>query len=41
LSNGYRLCAQAAYDTEVAERTLGSALRKIQPWSAQTEEQTG
>jgi plasmid maintenance system antidote protein VapI len=33
LSNGYRLRAQAAYDTEVAERTLGQALRKIKPWS--------
>jgi addiction module HigA family antidote len=34
LSNGYWLRAQAAYDTEVAERTLGPALRKIRPWSA-------
>jgi addiction module HigA family antidote len=41
LSNGYWLRAQAAYDTEVAERTLGPALRKIRPWSAQTAEQTG
>ena len=33
LSNGYWLRAQAAYDTEVAERTLGPILRKIRPWS--------
>ena len=33
LSNGYWLRAQAAYDTEVAERTLGSKLSKIKPWS--------
>ena len=34
LSNGYWLRAQAAYDTEVAERALGSMLEKIKPWSA-------
>jgi antitoxin HigA-1 len=34
LSNGYWLRAQAAYDTEVAERTLGPLLGKIKPWSA-------
>lgn len=34
LSNGYWLRAQAAYDTEVAERTLGSELAQIKPWSA-------
>jgi len=34
LSNGYWLRAQAAYDTEVAERELGPELRKIRPWSA-------
>ena len=34
LSNGYWLRAQAAYDTEVAERALGSKLAKIKPWSA-------
>lgn len=34
LSNGYWLRAQAAYDTEVAERTLGPSLRKIKPWSS-------
>ena len=33
LSNGYWLRAQAAYDTEVAERELGPELRKIRPWS--------
>lgn len=32
LSNGYWLRAQAAYDTEVAERTLGQKLEKIKPW---------
>ncbi len=34
LSNGYWLRAQAAYDTEVAERTIGPKLGKIRPWSA-------
>ncbi|MBM3373922.1 MAG: HigA family addiction module antidote protein [Betaproteobacteria bacterium] len=33
LSNGYWLRAQAAYDTETAERALGSKLAKIRPWS--------
>ena len=33
LSNGYLLRAQAAYDTEVVERALGSKLSKIKPWS--------
>lgn len=33
LSNGYWLRAQAAYDTEVAERKLGRELRKIRPWT--------
>lgn len=33
LSNGYWLRAQAAYDTEVAERALGRKLAKIKPWS--------
>lgn len=33
LSNGYWLRAQAAYDTEIAERALGSKLSKIKPWS--------
>lgn len=34
LSNGYWLRAQAAYDTEVAERAIGPKLAKIRPWSA-------
>jgi addiction module HigA family antidote len=33
LSNGYWLRAQAAYDTEVAARTLGRKLAKIKPWT--------
>ena len=33
LSNGYWLRAQAAYDTEVAVRTLGRTLAKIKPWA--------
>ncbi len=33
LSNGYWLRAQAAHDTEVAERTLRVKLAKIKPWS--------
>ncbi len=32
LSNGYWLRAQAAYDTEVAEKTLAATLKKIEPW---------
>jgi len=32
LSNGYWLRAQAAHDTEVAERLLASKLLKIRPW---------
>jgi len=32
LSSGYWLRAQAAYDTELAERRLGPELRKIRPW---------
>ena len=34
LSNGYWLRAQAAHDTEVAERALGTKLTKIKPWSS-------
>jgi len=37
LSNGYWLRAQAAYDTEVAERALGAKLRKIKPWAGSME----
>lgn len=33
LSNGYWLRAQAAYDTEVAERALRAKLSKIKPWA--------
>ena len=33
LSNGYWLRAQAAHDTEVAERTLAAKLAKIKPWA--------
>jgi len=33
LSNGYWLRAQAAYDTEVAERAIGPKLGKIKPWA--------
>lgn len=33
LSNGYWLRAQAAYDTEVAERAIGSKLSRIKPWT--------
>lgn len=33
LSNGYWLRAQAAHDTEVAERSLGAKLAKIKPWA--------
>ena len=40
LSNGYWLRAQAAYDIEVAERTIGPALTKIKPWSAYTAQQS-
>jgi addiction module HigA family antidote len=41
LSNGYWLRAQAAHDTEVAERTLGAKLAKIKPWSASQKEDGG
>lgn len=33
LSNGYWLRAQAAHDTEVAERRIGAVLKNIKPWS--------
>ncbi len=36
LSSGYWLRAQAAYDTEVAERKIGPSLKKITPWSEYT-----
>ena len=34
LSNGYWLRAQAAHDTEVAERASGAKILKIKPWAA-------
>jgi addiction module HigA family antidote len=33
LSNGYWLRAQAAHDTEVAEREIGPQLGNIRPWT--------
>lgn len=33
LSNGYWLRAQAAYDTEVAEKAIGPKLVRIKPWA--------
>lgn len=33
LSKGYWLRAQAAYDTEVAEKKLASTIKKIKPYS--------
>jgi antitoxin HigA-1 len=39
LANGYWLRAQAAHDTEVAERDLEPMLRKIKPWVANTAQQ--
>src|SRR4030067_3707367 len=35
LSNRYWLRAQAAYDTEVAERAIGPKLARTRPWSAE------
>ena len=40
LSSGYWLRAQAAHDTEVAERELAPALRRIRPWATQAAKQT-
>jgi len=40
LSSGYWLRAQAAYDTEVAERTLGPMLKNIKPWSESVAQQS-
>ena len=39
LSRGYWLRAQAAHDTEVAERELGNILKRIKPWAAHAAEQ--
>ena len=33
LTGGYWLRAQAAHDTEVAEREMGPVLRRIKPWT--------
>lgn len=41
LSNGYWLRAQAAHDTEIAERRLGSELAAITPWANQRLAQMG
>ena len=41
LSKGYWLRAQASHDTEIAERALGSALKKITPWAARPERNLG
>jgi len=32
LSNGYWLRAQAAYDTEIAQREMADTLKHIKPW---------
>ncbi len=40
LSSGYWLRAQAAYDTEVAERTIGPMLKNIKPWSESVAQQS-
>lgn len=34
LSNGYWLRAQATYDTEITEETIGDQLKKIRPWTS-------
>jgi addiction module HigA family antidote len=41
LSNGYWLRAQAAYDTEIAEREIGPKLVRIQPWSSHVDQRRG
>jgi addiction module HigA family antidote len=38
LSRGYWLRAQAAYDTEVAERELGAVLKRIKPWTGNSDQ---
>jgi antitoxin HigA-1 len=40
LSSGYWLRAQAAHDTEVAERELAAVLKRIKPWTHNAAEQT-
>ncbi|MBW1894324.1 MAG: HigA family addiction module antidote protein [Deltaproteobacteria bacterium] len=39
LSNGYWLRAQAAHDTEVAERALHNIIIQIKPWSEHVAQQ--
>ena len=39
LSNGYWLRAQAAHDTEVAERKMEPELNKIRPWTVAVAQQ--
>ena len=41
LSNGYWLRAQAAHDTEVAERKMEPELNKIRPWTIVVAQQGG
>jgi addiction module HigA family antidote len=41
LSGGYWLRAQAAHDTEVAERELRAILKRIKPWAGNAAEQSG
>ena len=41
LSAGYWLRAQAAHDTEVAERELREVLKRIKPWATSAAEQSG
>lgn len=40
LSNGYWLRAQAAHDTEIAERRLRPVLTKIKPWATVAAQQS-
>jgi addiction module HigA family antidote len=40
LSSGYWLRAQAAHDTEVAERELAPVLKRIRPWANRASEET-
>ena len=40
LSSGYWLRAQAAHDTEVAERELGTVLKRIKPWTGGAEDRS-
>ena len=40
LSNGYWLRAQAAHDTEVAERNLIKVISKIKPWTENVAQQS-